>query len=132
MKSLAQQLVFGLLATLLTAPASAQGPHAIGFNHDIRPILADNCFKCHGFDRNARQAELRLDIREDALTPRDDMTPIVPGDPGRSEVFRRITSANADERMPPADSNRSLTTEQIELIRRWIEHGAEYQPHWSL
>jgi len=111
---------------------TALGDEAITFNRDIRPIFSDTCFKCHGFDRNARQADLRLDIREDALAVRGDVTPIVPGDPGHSDVVRRITATNLDERMPPADSNRSLTPEQIELIRTWIAQGAEYQPHWSL
>lgn len=121
------------MSVLVCGPAvAALGDEAITFNRDIRPILSDTCFKCHGFDRNARQADLRLDIREDALAARGDTTPIVPGDPGRSEVVRRITTTNLDERMPPADSNRSLTPEQIELIRRWIAQGAEYQSHWSL
>jgi hypothetical protein len=104
---------------------------ALRFNRDIRPILADNCFKCHGPDTNARQAELRLDTREGLFQQRDDVTPVVPGAPDQSEVYRRIASGDPDVRMPPPDSGKSLTPAQIERLRRWIEAGAAWEGHWA-
>src|SRR6185503_13471090 len=101
------------------------------FNRDIRPILSENCFQCHGFDEKARQAELRLDVAESALAKRDSATPIVPGRPEESEVWRRITSADESEMMPPPDSHRVLKPEQKETLKRWIEQGAPYAKHWS-
>jgi hypothetical protein len=102
------------------------------FNRDVRPILSDNCFHCHGPDKNARQAELRLDIPEDALkSTGSGATPIVPGKPEESELVRRILSDDADEKMPPPDSRKSLTLRQKEILKRWIEQGAAYQQHWS-
>ena len=88
--------------------ALAQEPGAkIEFNRDIRPILSDACFKCHGFDKNARQADLRLHLPEGALAPRDAGPPIVPFDPAASQLYRRITSDNPDERMPPPGALRT-------------------------
>jgi hypothetical protein len=97
------------------------------FNRVVRPILSDNCFRCHGPDAQSRQADLRLDVREDALA-----SVIVPGRPDESELVRRIFSENDDERMPPPDSRRVLSAEEKQVLRRWIESGAEYEPHWSL
>ncbi|HWB08955.1 MAG TPA: DUF1553 domain-containing protein [Pirellulales bacterium] len=104
----------------------------IDFNRDIRPILADNCFQCHGPDRSQRKADLRLDVQADALGKREGRAAVVPGDPGASELFRRITANDPDERMPPDDSNRRLSPDQINLLKRWIELGAPWQGHWSL
>ena len=109
----------------------AESPRDIEFNRDVRPILSDNCFQCHGPDAAARQAELRLDREEDAFAPRKEGSAIVRGKPADSELVRRITNANADERMPPADSGKKLSAEQIELLRRWVEQGAKWQAHWS-
>jgi uncharacterized protein DUF1553/uncharacterized protein DUF1549/concanavalin A-like lectin/glucanase superfamily protein/cytochrome c len=104
----------------------------VNFNHDIRPLLSDRCFRCHGPDEKARKAKLRLDTPDGALKAmKDGGFVIKPRDPGQSEVYRRITSKDPDDLMPPADSNLSLTPEEIELIKRWIEQGAEYKPHWS-
>src|SRR5688572_1160389 len=116
------------------ATAAAPDPARIEFNRDIRPILSDTCFKCHGRDENARQAELRLDVRDEAVKRRDGdnpLTPIVPGDPAHSEAWRRISSKDPDDLMPQPDSHLVLTNNQKDTIRRWIEQGAEYQPHWS-
>lgn len=99
----------------------------VNFNRDIRPLLSDKCFACHGLDQNARKADLRLDQREVALA----MKAIVPGRPQESSLVERIFSTDADAVMPPVKSNKSLTTGQKELLRRWIEEGAEYHPHWS-
>ncbi len=91
----------------------------------------ENCFQCHGFDEKARQAELRLDTPESALVKHDDITPIVPGHPDQSELWRRITTDDESEMMPPPDSHRALKPEQKQLLKRWIEQGAAYDKHWS-
>jgi hypothetical protein len=107
-------------------------PARIEFNRDVRPILSDNCFHCHGPDKNAREADLRLDLRDEATKPTaSDATPIVAGKPAESEVVRRILSTDEGERMPPADSHKTLTARQKKILERWIEQGAEYQQHWS-
>jgi hypothetical protein len=105
----------------------AEEADAPRFNRDIRPILSDRCFPCHGHDAGNRKAELRLDMLEGATE-----WAIVPGDAENSEVILRVSSDDRDYRMPPATSNkRPLTPEQVELLRRWIDAGAEYEPHWS-
>ena len=101
---------------------------AIEFNRDIRPILSENCFACHGPDSAARKADLRLDRREVAV----ELEAIVPNDPGASELVARIESDDPVQRMPPKSVNKTLTAAQKELLKRWIAAGAEYQPHWSL
>src|ERR1041384_545307 len=105
--------------------SSASKP--IDFNRDIRPILSDNCFACHGPDQNKRKAKLRLDVREEAVKKQA----IVPGKPDESEVVRRIFSTDPDELMPPAKSQKKLTPEQKDVLRRWIAEGAKYQGHWA-
>ncbi|MCE9562035.1 MAG: PSD1 and planctomycete cytochrome C domain-containing protein [Planctomycetes bacterium] len=115
-------------------PASTKGPASGGgieFNRDVRPILSDACFACHGFDAKARKAKLRLDTPEGAFEQRKGEAAIKPGDLKHSEVWARITSADADLQMPPADSNKKLTAAQKETLRLWIEQGAKYQKHWS-
>jgi mono/diheme cytochrome c family protein len=101
---------------------------AIQYNRDVRPILFENCFSCHGPDSASRQAELRLDKREAAV----DKKAIVPGNADASEMIRRILSEDADEQMPPPVTKKKLTDAQKELLVEWIKKGAEYQPHWSL
>ena len=120
---------FGCLAFLCVAgnPALAQD---MQYNRDVRPILADRCFACHGPDAAARQAELRLDVAEFATSDRDGRKAIHPGKPEMSELLRRVTSTDP-ERMPPADSGEPLTAREIATLRRWIENGAEYQMHWA-
>ncbi len=104
---------------------------AVDFDRDIRPILSNNCFKCHGPDAGERKADLRLDTKAGALARLEDHFAIVPGKPDESELLRRITTADADERMPPADSGKTLTPEQIELVKRWIAEGAAWGTHWA-
>jgi hypothetical protein len=119
-------LLVASLASLATRSASA-ADDAPQFNRDIRPILANSCYACHGPDSGSRQAELRLDTHEGATE-----WAILPGDASSSEVIARITSDDPDLRMPPADSKKPrLTSKQIELLRRWIDAGAEYESHWS-
>lgn len=114
-------------SVLRGAPANVR----IRFNRDIRPILSDNCFSCHGSDQNERKADLRLDFAEHAYAPHKSGKPIVPRKPDASEVVKRITSADPDEAMPPTSSGKSLSPTQISLIREWIVQGAEYEPHWA-
>jgi mono/diheme cytochrome c family protein len=101
------------------------------FNRDVRPILSDNCFQCHGPDERQRQADLRLDVEGSARALREGRRAILPGDPAGSELIRRITASDPDERMPPASTGRKLTAEQMAVLRRWIEQGARWQPHWA-
>src|SRR6266850_4981523 len=106
---------------LLCATAQAEAAPKVDFNRDIRPIMSDTCFRCHGFDAKARKAQLRLDVREEALKPaKSGEVPIVPGQPERSEVIRRLFTKDADDQMPPAEIHKPLTTKQKELLRRWI------------
>jgi len=113
--------------------ADAAGNDArIRYDRDIRPILSDRCFKCHGPDSGARRAELRLDLSDTALAPRAHGSAIVPGNPDASELWRRVASSDPEMRMPPDESNkRPLSEQELALVRRWIEEGAQYEPHWS-
>lgn len=115
------------LATLCLAAPLTSAPAPVEFNRDIRPILSDNCFYCHGNDASHRKAKLRLDIREEALKKKA----FVPGDAEASELIKRLSLTDPDEVMPPPDSHKKLTPEQKELLRRWIAEGAKYQNHWS-
>ncbi|HEX2473228.1 MAG TPA: DUF1549 domain-containing protein, partial [Lacipirellulaceae bacterium] len=115
------------LCLLWSLPASTYGSTPrVSFDRDIRPILSDKCFRCHGPDAEARQAELRLDTRE-GLSEHV----IVPGKPAESELVSRITSNDPDVRMPPPDSKIALSDEQKDLLKRWIADGAEFAEHWS-
>ncbi|HEV3004952.1 MAG TPA: DUF1553 domain-containing protein [Pirellulales bacterium] len=114
--------------TCWAAASAANAGDEIEYNRDIRPILAENCFACHGPDSAARKAGLRLDQRPMAV----EMAAIVPGDPDSSELIRRVFSADAEEMMPPPMTKKQLTAEQKDLLRRWIAGDAPYQPHWSL
>jgi hypothetical protein len=122
-------MVHALLAMILGSSATAEEP--LQYDRDIRPILSNNCFNCHGPDREARQAELRLDVRDEALEPAESGKPaIVPGKPDQSELVRRVLTDDPDERMPPPDSHKQLTSRQKDLLRRWVQAGAIYQTHW--
>ena len=101
------------------------------FNRDIRPLLSDNCYACHGPDKNTRKAKLRLDIAEDAYAEHDSGKPIVPGKPEASEVITRLLTKDKDDVMPPPESPKRLTPQQIELVRQWIAQGAKYEGHWA-
>jgi hypothetical protein len=115
------------LATI-AAPAGAVAPVArLQFNRDIRPILADNCFPCHGPDKGQRKADLRLDLRADAVRAEA----IVPGKPDESALVERIFSGDRSQMMPPPKSNKRLTAEQKTVLKRWVAQGADYQGHWA-
>ena len=121
-----------VLSVALSCSASFADDRPLQFNRDIRPILANNCYLCHGPDAKHREAGLRLDQSAGATAKLESgQTAIVPGDPDGSALIQRITSADRDVRMPPHDSGKSLTKEQIETLRRWIADGAEYQGHWA-
>lgn len=121
----------GLMALSIDV-APAKSPSKPDFNRDIRPILSENCFLCHGQDPEHRGADLRLDIREEAIADRDIGPAIVPGDPDASAIIKHITSKDPDMLMPPPKAHmQPLKEEQIQLLRSWIKNGAPYDPHWS-
>ncbi len=103
----------------------------VDFARDIRPLLSDNCFACHGPDAKQRKADLRLDTREGALVYIDGTSAVVPGKPSESELVRRVTTDDEDDLMPPPDSGKKLDATQKALLQRWIAEGAEYELHWS-
>ena len=122
---------FSATAGAEQAQPNAPIPERIQFNRDIRPILSENCYACHGPDANKRKADLRLDMKDGFFTALEDHRPVVPGKPDASELFRRITTDNADERMPEPKSNKRLTDRQITLIKKWIEQGAHWEGPWA-
>lgn len=124
MRQASALLTFALLLATWTA-AGAAPPEQVDFNFQVRPLLADRCFACHGPDEKKRKARLRLD------TPQGLRRALTPGKPQGSELFRRLT-ADEDERMPPVKSGRSLSKQEIEVLGRWIAQGAEVKPHWAL
>ncbi|MBI3852808.1 MAG: PSD1 domain-containing protein [Verrucomicrobia bacterium] len=128
-----------LLAILALLAASASGATqparkktAIDFNRDIRPILSENCFACHGPDENKRKAKLRLDQKDGLFKTLDKgKLVVVPGSSKQSDLFRRITATDEDDHMPPPKFGKALTKAQIELLRQWIDEGAEWKGHWA-
>src|SRR2546422_6889040 len=119
----AEVLLIPLTATLCLGAATNE----VQFNRDIRPILSENCYACHGPDKNQRKAKLRLDVREVAL----EKEAIVPGRPDKSKLVEHIFSTDPDELMPPPKTQKTLTAPQKELLKRWVAEGAEYQLHWA-
>lgn len=125
-------LIAAVLTMFSVAASASAADHKLEFNRDIRPILSNNCFLCHGPDPKHREGGLRLDQREGALAKLESgKTGIVPGDLSASEIVKRITSHNADEQMPPKASGKSLTAAEIALLKQWVAEGAEYQGHWA-
>lgn len=124
-------LTISFFATTSTAILAADGPRPVSFIRDVRPVLARNCFACHGPDDKHREADLRLDTKEGALADHDGKRAVVPSKPDASELVKRILSTSDDERMPPKDSGKSLTAEQVELLKRWVAEGAAWGTHWS-
>src|ERR1700688_4800234 len=113
-----------VLLLLLTPGAFA----AVDFDRQIRPILSDTCFACHGPDGKNRMANLRLDVVDGGVFSKDI---VVPGSSARSHLFQRVSETNAARRMPPVSSGRTLTAPQIELIKQWIDEGAKWETHWA-
>jgi hypothetical protein len=106
-------------------------PETVEFNRDIRPLLSDNCYACHGPDKNKRKADLRIDTREGLLGKAGHTGVVVPGKPDESDLWKRISSTDADERMPPAQFGKVLSDADKQLLRRWIEQGAKWEGHWA-
>src|SRR4051812_43443385 len=133
-KAIPTVIVLGLIVCWLSAApealAATPSP-AVSYDRDILPILSDNCYACHGPDEKARKAKLRLDTKEGAFRVKDDVAVIVPGKSAESELFRRISSHDPDEVMPPPKSNHKVTPAQIDLLKRWIDQGAKWGVHWS-
>ncbi len=117
------------LSLLSVSVFAAESPSAapLTFNRDIRPILSDKCFACHGFDPKKREAKLRLDIREDALKSKA----FVPGKASESEIIKRILTKDEDDLMPPSKSHKTLSDAEKETLKRWVDQGAKYEKHWS-
>src|SRR6185369_5767216 len=111
-------------------PKAQPAQRVIEFNRDVRPILADACFACHGLDAKARKGKLRLDTAEGAYAERRGIAAVTPGNLKESELWHRVTATDKDV-MPPPDSNKKLTAAQKETLRLWIEQGGKYQKHWS-
>ncbi|MBL9134016.1 MAG: PSD1 domain-containing protein [Verrucomicrobiaceae bacterium] len=119
-------------AIFALASSHAAVPGKIEFNRDVRPILSENCFACHGFDPKHREADLRLDTFDGATADRDGARGIVPGDLSKSDAWQRIISEDKDEVMPPPKSHKPpLSVKQREILKAWIEQGAKYERHWA-
>jgi len=114
------------------AAALQQGAQPVDFNRDIRPIMSDTCFRCHGPDKSSRMMGMRLDLREEATKPtHSGVTPIVPGEPDKSAIIQRIFEKNPARAMPPQMAHKTLTDAQKETMRRWVAEGAKYEGHWA-
>jgi len=128
-----------VLMTGARLPGQTPGPQRreapardlVEFNRDIRPVLSDKCYTCHGPDQSRRRTKLRFDVEADAKQDLGGRFAIVPGDVAKSEMVRRITTTEPARHMPPASSGRTLTPAEIDLIQRWIEQGAKWEKHWS-
>jgi mono/diheme cytochrome c family protein len=115
------------VVAVLALASAARSEEPVRYSRDIKPLLSGRCYACHGPDAEAREGELRLDLRNDAIKQA-----ITPGDAAKSKLLARLTSDDPDERMPPADSNKEpLSDAQIELVRRWVDEGAPFEPHWA-
>src|ERR1700722_16131662 len=121
----------GLCASTVWAGTNVALPKTAQFNRDIRPILADNCYSCHGPDKEKRKAGLRLYTKDGLFTAIKGDTPVVPGKPGQSDIYKRITSHDPDEVMPQSKTGKTLSDQQVALVKRWIEQGAKYEGHWA-
>ena len=118
-----------MLTAILLTLAGADG--LVDFRRDVRPILSDKCFACHGPDEAARQADLRLDNADDAFADRGGYAAVVAGDPDTSEIVLRITAADESMLMPPPDAHKGLSAGEIAILKRWVEQGGEYRRHWA-
>src|SRR5947207_16016720 len=123
MPTMMNRFLPAVLVAAVALPVS--GAEKLHFNRDIRPLMSDTCFHCHGPDKNARKAGLRLDIREEALKPaKSGELPIVPGKPEQSEIIKRLFTSDKDDLMPPEEAHKTFTPEQKETFKRWVAEGA--------
>ncbi|HET6326358.1 MAG TPA: PSD1 and planctomycete cytochrome C domain-containing protein [Planctomycetaceae bacterium] len=123
---------FGVALAVLWGGVGASAGGGPDFSREVRPILSQHCFKCHGPDDAAREAKLRLDLRDSAIARSDSgKTPIVPGKPESSELIRRVFAHDTDEIMPPPAANKPLTDAERRILREWVAAGGEYKPHWA-
>jgi hypothetical protein len=120
-----------LITFVLSAPAFAESDEGIRFNRDIRSILSNKCYACHGPDKNARKGDLRLDVESLAKADRGDYFVIDSAHPEKSEFLNRINTTDEDDQMPPADSGKSLTQSELATLTQWIESGADWEGHWA-
>ena len=128
----AMRIISAISVLAVSVHADERMPERIEFNRDIRPILSDACFPCHGPDPAQRKANLRFDTKSGAFSELSDgRHPIVAGQPEESELIRRITTSDTDTIMPPPEFERRLSTRQVSLLKRWIEQGADWENHWS-
>ena len=121
-----------IVLTVLLSPAvslAADGP--VSFSRDVRPILSNRCFKCHGFDPKTREAELRLDTKEGLFSDHEGHKPFVAGKPGESEALRRVLSSDPDEKMPPPSAKKDLTPREIDILKKWVDQGTPWEAHWA-
>ena len=117
-----------LLILAFAAPVGAE----VKYNRDIRPLLADRCFACHGFDPGKRKGDLRLDTREGAtLKNAEGRAAVVPGDVESSELWKRLVTTDEDDLMPPPESHKTVSEAEKALLKRWIAEGAPYEAHWA-
>ena len=123
-------IILAIMFSSMSAPLRAEAK--VQFNRDVRPILSNKCFRCHGFDEKSRKANLRLDQREGAIAEHDGKQAIAPGKPQQSDLIHRIHTSDADDLMPPPEANQALTSAEKDILQRWIAEGAEYEAHWSL
>ena len=135
LRVLVVSVLAGALCSCVSTPrqeATHAQPVQVSFNQDIRPILSDTCYQCHGPHEAARKRDLRFDTQEGLFgSTKEGFALVAAGDPAESEIFLRITHEDPEERMPPADSNKTLSAEQIALVKSWIEQGAPYEGHWA-
>jgi hypothetical protein len=129
-------LLLVFFAAVLTTSARGAAPEpavpaTIDFNRDVRPILSNNCYFCHGPDKNKRKADLRLDTRDGIFSHLQDHVTVVAGHPEQSELFRRVIAADPAERMPDPKSNKRLSDRDLAVLKKWIEQGADWKGHWA-
>src|SRR5947208_859520 len=118
------------IVALFAVPAAGRG-QPVDFNREVRQILSNNCFACHGPDEKVRKADLRLDTKEGALADRDGAPAIVPGKPDASELVKRVSSTDRSEMMPPPKTGKKLSKTEIDTLTRWVKEGAPYARHWA-
>src|SRR6056297_2906604 len=124
--------IFGIVLSIGSVEAKETAPAVkVSYSQQVRPILSDKCFACHGPDEQTREAGLRLDTETDMLADLGGYAAIKPGNADDSEAMRRMLSSDPDLHMPPKESHKDLTPEEIEIIRRWINEGATFEMHWA-